>query len=415
MRYQIGNHVGSASLELDDAARVISYEEYHPYGTTSYRATNSAVEVSVKRYRYTGKEKDEETGLYYHGARYYASWLGRWTAVDPVPTQSPYTYANNRPVVMLDPDGRAPLVALSLLAGCGTPSQPQTVLDPIALEPNPKTFAEDAVESVKDVIAEHNRLIQMTGGSEYIGEKYDQTDLTEAERRRVQVVCGCLYFPETSLKVYFESMESNYTKRADESMQSSKKSHSLAVTVEATRYADLARKAKSDYQAAIGAYERADKAGTAMLRELHNTAGWTAVYFHTGAEDLSVGRYEKVAQTKLYPWTTEPPGSHPEVQVPVDYLIDNLAEPVSQDPTSATNLEALLKVPFAIGVVDSGMHTFMLSYGHVYEVHWAQGPKDPNLFEVSDLKDFMSNWTSGIVVIPSELLREERIDFSSSP
>ena len=72
-----------ASLELDEAAQVISYEEYHPYGTTSYRATDSAIEVSPKRYRYTGKERDEETGLYYHGARYYAPWLGRWGSVDP--------------------------------------------------------------------------------------------------------------------------------------------------------------------------------------------------------------------------------------------------------------------------------------------------------------------------------------------
>ena len=39
----------------------------HPYGTTSYQAVRSAAEVSLKRYRYTGKERDEETGLYYHG------------------------------------------------------------------------------------------------------------------------------------------------------------------------------------------------------------------------------------------------------------------------------------------------------------------------------------------------------------
>ena len=38
IRYQFGNHLGSASLELDEAGQVISYEEYHPYGTTSYQA-----------------------------------------------------------------------------------------------------------------------------------------------------------------------------------------------------------------------------------------------------------------------------------------------------------------------------------------------------------------------------------------
>lgn len=88
IRYQLGNHLSSASLELDEKADVISYEEYYPYGSTSYQAVRSkkpgSVEVSTKRYRYTGKERDEETGLYYHGARYYAPWLSRWVNPDPL-------------------------------------------------------------------------------------------------------------------------------------------------------------------------------------------------------------------------------------------------------------------------------------------------------------------------------------------
>ena len=63
-------------------AQIISYEEYTPYGSTSYQAVRSQTETP-KRYRYTGKERDEESGLYYHGARYYAPWLARWIAVIP--------------------------------------------------------------------------------------------------------------------------------------------------------------------------------------------------------------------------------------------------------------------------------------------------------------------------------------------
>ncbi|MDC0747110.1 M91 family zinc metallopeptidase [Polyangium sp. rjm3] len=87
----------------------MSYEEYHPYGTSAYHAMASGVEVSAKRYRYTGKEKDQETGLYYHGARYYAPWLGRWTSADPagmVDGPGLYNYAVCDPISLHDPTGK---------------------------------------------------------------------------------------------------------------------------------------------------------------------------------------------------------------------------------------------------------------------------------------------------------------------
>ncbi|MNX88426.1 hypothetical protein D3C86_1203950 [compost metagenome] len=111
-RYVYSNHLQSASLELDEDAEIISYEEYHPYGTTSYQAVNASINAVAKRYRYTGKERDEESGLYYHGARYYIPWLCRWTAVDPMEAKfagmSPYNYAFNNPVMWNDLSGEAP-------------------------------------------------------------------------------------------------------------------------------------------------------------------------------------------------------------------------------------------------------------------------------------------------------------------
>ena len=109
LRYQLSNQLGSATLELDADAALISYEEYHPYGSTAFQAGRTAAEVSLKRYRFSGKERDEETGLGYHGARYYASWLGRWTAVDPArhehPEHSPYLFVAANPLKYVDPDG----------------------------------------------------------------------------------------------------------------------------------------------------------------------------------------------------------------------------------------------------------------------------------------------------------------------
>jgi RHS repeat-associated protein len=120
IRFQLSNHLSSATLELDDRGTIISYEEYLPYGGTSYHAVRSQIGAS-KRYRYTGKERDEETELYYYGARYYASWLARWVSCDPSVYQAgnqhysnagtsrvdqPYVYVENRPIIAYDPDGR---------------------------------------------------------------------------------------------------------------------------------------------------------------------------------------------------------------------------------------------------------------------------------------------------------------------
>lgn len=107
IRYQLANHLRSSCVELDHEAQIISYEEYAPYGSSTYQAVRSATETP-KRYRYTAKEHDEETGLAYYGARYYATWLGRWTKCDPLTaklTTSSYEYAKGNPVCRSDPDG----------------------------------------------------------------------------------------------------------------------------------------------------------------------------------------------------------------------------------------------------------------------------------------------------------------------
>ncbi len=108
LRCQFDDLQLSACLELDGNGAVISYEEYYPFGGTSYQAGRNLVEVSLKRYRYTGKERDGETGFYYHGSRYYAPWLGRWTAADSRGTSDGlnlYSYVTNNPVMFYDPQG----------------------------------------------------------------------------------------------------------------------------------------------------------------------------------------------------------------------------------------------------------------------------------------------------------------------
>jgi RHS repeat-associated protein len=77
VQFHLGDHLGSSHVVLDDTGGFVNREEYTPYGETSFGS------FARKRYRFTGKERDEESGLNYHGARYYAPWLCRWTSCDP--------------------------------------------------------------------------------------------------------------------------------------------------------------------------------------------------------------------------------------------------------------------------------------------------------------------------------------------
>ncbi len=108
IRFQVGNHLGTVAIEIDESGRLISYEEYHPFGTTAYRSVAGDTEVSERRYRYAGRERDEETGLYHMGARHYAAWLARWTSPDPaglVDGPNAYGYVANNPIRFMDLTG----------------------------------------------------------------------------------------------------------------------------------------------------------------------------------------------------------------------------------------------------------------------------------------------------------------------
>ena len=108
LRFQIEDHQGSSALELDDQGKLVSYEEYAPYGVTVYATGPSLAEVSLKRYRFGGKERDQDTGLYDYGARHYAPWLGRWLSPDPagpVDGLNLYAFVGGNPVTWEDIGG----------------------------------------------------------------------------------------------------------------------------------------------------------------------------------------------------------------------------------------------------------------------------------------------------------------------
>lgn len=104
--YYHSDHLGSSSIISDASGNQISHYEYDPYGLVVQTEGSDSV-----RHKFTGKELDK-TGLYFYGARYYDSQIGRFVTADTI-VQSPYdpqnlnrySYCRNNPIKYIDPTG----------------------------------------------------------------------------------------------------------------------------------------------------------------------------------------------------------------------------------------------------------------------------------------------------------------------
>ncbi len=122
--YYFSDHLGSADVVTDALGNIKEESDYYPFGGERV-VTDSGI---GNRYKFTGKERDPETGLDNFGARYNASAIGRFITADPFnplalkrrrfqawisnPQRwNKYSYALNNPVTLIDPDG---------LNACGT-------------------------------------------------------------------------------------------------------------------------------------------------------------------------------------------------------------------------------------------------------------------------------------------------------
>lgn len=109
IHYRLTDRVGTTTLELGGReARVVSYEEHFPFGGSAVLAGDDVKEVRRRAYRYAGKERDDATGLYYFGRRYYAPWTGRWLSPDPEGPEDGlnlYRFVRNNPTGRKDRGG----------------------------------------------------------------------------------------------------------------------------------------------------------------------------------------------------------------------------------------------------------------------------------------------------------------------
>ena len=103
------DHLGSTSYITDAKANITQFDAYLPYGELLVDEHSSSEELP---YKFNGKEMDEETGLYYYGARYLNPVTSLWYGVDPLvekfASASGYVYTLDNPVKMVDQDGKFP-------------------------------------------------------------------------------------------------------------------------------------------------------------------------------------------------------------------------------------------------------------------------------------------------------------------
>jgi RHS repeat-associated protein len=103
--YYIKDHLGSIRSVVNSSGTPVSAQDYYAYGGILNQSVSGD-----DRYKFTGKQRDDETNYDYFGARYYNSDVGIWHSLDPMrdshPGESPYVYCNNNPLSVVDADGR---------------------------------------------------------------------------------------------------------------------------------------------------------------------------------------------------------------------------------------------------------------------------------------------------------------------
>lgn len=118
--YYHSDHLGSASYITGSSGIQTQQLVYLPFGEDWVDKKYNSPQYETP-FKFNGKEKDEETGYNYYGARYYYDWTSIWLSVDPLSDKYPhltsYNYCANNPIMLVDPDGRDNVIYLVNLQG----------------------------------------------------------------------------------------------------------------------------------------------------------------------------------------------------------------------------------------------------------------------------------------------------------
>lgn len=150
--------------------------------------------------------------------------------------------------------------------------------------------------------------------------------------------------------------------------------------------------------------------GTTLVEALRED-GWKAVYFSPKSSRRDAKRAaENMAGPALGDKQRFVKGADSGQPVDVVVGLDKVITGFSTK-NLPDDIKLLAKVPFGVGFFNWGLHTFVIGYGSLYEVHWDKGPKSDHVFEKSDFFAKLREWErwgedygagSGVVAIPQE-------------
>ena len=104
--FYLKDHLGSIRVILNENNSIISAQDYDAWG---YLMENRTYSSNLASYKFTGKQRDNESSYDYFGARYYDSRIGRWGGVEPLLNKyisfTPYGYSLQSPILLFDDDG----------------------------------------------------------------------------------------------------------------------------------------------------------------------------------------------------------------------------------------------------------------------------------------------------------------------
>ena len=191
--YYFSNHLGSASVITNSAGSVVEESDYYSFG-----GERAVVNNDPNPYKFTGKERDTESGLDYFIARYYSSAYGRflspdeftggpvdaYSANDPLPpgplpyaditnpqSLNKYTYTFNNPLNYTDPDGHSPKIAVIVFKAAQAVYKGQSAYTAVSeiVESTKKVFSMDGrIGTGERLVAAANVVMELSGASDLV-------------------------------------------------------------------------------------------------------------------------------------------------------------------------------------------------------------------------------------------------------